>query len=122
MLFRKKPFVVEAVQLRWDNWSEMCGFAGVGRLSDGQPEGCYIASDGQPLPEGQTSEEIGMVIPKSVGGVLVVRQNDWVIRSPDGQLCRLKPDVFEAIYDEIAPVPSGCTPESFSVQRPKVEA
>jgi hypothetical protein len=25
-LFRKKPVVVEAVQLRWDTWSEMCAF------------------------------------------------------------------------------------------------
>ena len=24
MKFRKKPVVIDAVQLRWDNWSEMC--------------------------------------------------------------------------------------------------
>ena len=26
--YRKKPVIIEAVQLRWDNWSEMCDFIG----------------------------------------------------------------------------------------------
>ena len=36
--YRKKPVVIEAVQLRWDTWSEMCDFIGVGKLVDGKPE------------------------------------------------------------------------------------
>lgn len=27
MRFRKRPVVIEAVQLRWDTWGEMCAFA-----------------------------------------------------------------------------------------------
>ena len=33
--FRKKPVVIEAVQLEWNNWDEMCTHADVGRLEDG---------------------------------------------------------------------------------------
>lgn len=39
MKFRKKPVIIDALQLRWDNWSEMCDFAGVGSLQDGKPQG-----------------------------------------------------------------------------------
>ena len=63
MKFRKKPVIIEAVQLRWDTWSEMREFAGVGKLSDGKPEGCFIGSDGNPVlesHEGYLSEEIGL--------------------------------------------------------------
>ena len=37
--YRKKPIIIEVMQLRWDNWSEMCDFAGVGKLEDGKPSG-----------------------------------------------------------------------------------
>ena len=39
MKYRKKPVVIEAIQLRWDTWSEMCDHAKVGKLTDGKPEG-----------------------------------------------------------------------------------
>ena len=39
MRFRKRPVVIEAVELTWANWSEGCEFAGVGNLTDGKPEG-----------------------------------------------------------------------------------
>jgi hypothetical protein len=96
--YRKKPVVIEAMQLRWDNWNEMCDFAGVGKLSDGKPSGCYVGSDGQALPEGQTSEEIGILIP-TLEGLHLGRQNDWVIKGIKGEFYPCKPDIFEATYE-----------------------
>jgi hypothetical protein len=44
--FRKRPVEIEAVQLTWPNWNELCDFAGVGRLEDGEPQGGYLNDDG----------------------------------------------------------------------------
>lgn len=98
MRYRKKPVVIEAVQLRWDTWNEMCLFANVGKLSDGKPEGCYIGADGQALPEGQTSEEIGLLIP-TLEGLHLGRQNDFIIRGVKNELYPCKPDIFEQTYE-----------------------
>ncbi len=98
--YRKKPVVIEAVQLRWDNWSEMCDHAKVGRLADGKPEGCFVGSDGTALPDGQASEEIGLLIP-TLEGVMLGRQGDWIIRGIRGELYPCKPDIFEATYEPV---------------------
>ena len=45
--FMNKPVIVDAVQLRWDNWSEMCEHAGVGEFSAGKPEGYYVDAEGR---------------------------------------------------------------------------
>ena len=50
--FRKRPVVVEAVQLRWDTWTKMCEFTGVGKLTDGKPEGCYVDVEGRVTDNG----------------------------------------------------------------------
>ena len=97
MKYRKKPVVVEAVQLRWDNWDEMCNFAGVGKLIDNKPTGCYVGSDGNALPINQASDEIGLLIP-TLEGLMLARQNDYVIKGIKGELYPCKPDIFYATY------------------------
>ena len=86
--FRKKPVVIEAVQLRWDTWNEMCEHAGVGKLTDGKPEGQM---------EG---EKIGLAIP-TLEGLMMANENDWIIKGVKGELYPCKPDIFEATYDPI---------------------
>ncbi len=98
--FRKKPVVIEAVQLRWDNWSEMCDHAEVGKLTDGKAEGCNIGSDGHPLPNGGTSEELGLLIP-TLEGLMVARQNDFVIRGVKGELYSVKDEIFQMTYEAL---------------------
>ena len=100
MKYRKKPVVIEAVQLRWDNWEVVCDFADVGALSDGKPTGCFVGSDGLALPAGQHSEEIGLLIP-TLEGLHLARQNDWIIRGIKGELYPCKPDIFEATYEAV---------------------
>ena len=86
--FRKKPIVIEAVQLRWDTWSEMCDHAGVGKLEDRKPEGKM------------DSLAIGLDIPTKEG-LMHASENDWIIKGVQGELYPCKPDIFEATYERV---------------------
>lgn len=102
--FRKKPVEIEAVQLRWDTWSEMCDHADVGKLADGKPQGCYIDEAGNPTDDypGDRSDGsgafIGLWIP-TLEGLMIGKQDDWIIRGVQGELYACKPDIFEATYE-----------------------
>ena len=88
MKFKKKPVVIEALQLRWDNWSEMCDFAGVGSLTDGKPERTLHQNS------------IGLSIP-TLEGVMVASEGDWIIKGVKGELYPGKPDIFEMTYEPV---------------------
>jgi len=88
MKFRKKPVVIEAVQLTWDTWHEMCEFAGVGHLEDGKPSGR------------QDGERIGLDIP-TLEGLMHAEENDWIIKGIKGEFYPCKPDIFEATYEKV---------------------
>lgn len=90
MKFRKKPIVVEAVQLRWDNWGEMCDFANVGRLENSQPEGS-MDDDGVTMQ---------LMIP-TLEGLMVAVEGDWIVKGIQGELYSVKPDIFEATYGPV---------------------
>lgn len=94
--FRKKPVVIEAVQLTWATWAEMCEHAGVGKLSDGKPEGCYVDEKGAITED--ASKRMGLAIP-TLEGVMVASEGDWVIRGVKGELYPCKPDIFAATYE-----------------------
>src|ERR1700722_3775369 len=94
--FREKSVVVEAVQRRWDNWSEMCHHANVGKFAEGKPEGCYVDANGR-APE-DANGQLGLRIPSPEGTMLAI-QNDWIIRNKEGELYPMEPDVFAATYE-----------------------
>lgn len=89
MRFRKRPVVIEAVQLRWDTWSEMCDHAGVGRLDEGKPEGVTLEGG-----------RIGLHIP-TLEGLILGEEGDWIIRGVRGELYPCKPDSFEQTYEQV---------------------
>lgn len=97
-LYRKKPVVIEAVQLTWQNWGEMCEFVGVGYLTDGKPQGCYVDKNGEGTES--PSETIGLWIP-TLEGLMLGVQNDWIIKGVQGEFYPCKPDIFEATYEEV---------------------
>jgi hypothetical protein len=97
--FRKRPVVIEAVQLRWDNWNEMCEFANVGHLEAGQPQGCYVQEDGTGSIDSVT-DTIGLHIP-TLEGLMLGIENDWIIRGVQGELYPCKPDIFEQTYEAV---------------------
>ena len=98
--YRKKPIIIEALQLDWSTWQEMCDFAGVGNLEDGKPEGCYVGTDGKALPPNRVSEVMGLSIP-TLEGVMVAKEKDYIIRGIKGELYPCKPDIFEETYEAI---------------------
>ena len=102
--FRKKPVVIEAVQLRWDNWGEMCEHAGVGSLEDGKPMGCFIHRDEEGNPTGHEAgdgrQEIGLWIP-TLEGLMLGCEGDWIIRGVKGEFYPCKPDIFAETYEPV---------------------
>ena len=86
--YRKKPIVIEAIQLTWGNWNEICEFVGVGKLSDGKPEG---RSHG---------DSLGLDIP-TLEGLMHADQGDWIIKGIKGEFYPCKNDIFEATYEEV---------------------
>lgn len=100
--YRKKPVVIEAIQLRWDTWQEMCEFAGVGKMADGKPEGCYVNEEGEGTPDFPgDGARIGLWIP-TLEGVMLAAQDDWVIKGVKGEIYPCKPDIFEATYEAVS--------------------
>ena len=85
--FRKKPIVIEALQLRWDNWSKMRDF-----VSAGEP--------GKPKGINQVGDSIEMLIP-TLEGPHLARENDWIIKGVKGELYPCKPDIFKEIYEPL---------------------
>ena len=93
MKFRKKPVVIEAVQLLWSTWSEVCEFVTVPGFV-----GCYIDADGKQLPYNTSSERMGAVIP-TLEGEMLAHEGDWIIKGIKGEFYPCKPDIFEATYE-----------------------
>lgn len=101
--YRKKPVQIEAVQLCWKNWSEVCDFVG-------GPEG--VINDKNPawnINEDEVSDTCGESEPfiafKAMtmhGDEAVFRHGDWII--PDakpGTFYPCKPEIFEATYEKV---------------------
>lgn len=95
--YRKKPVEVEAVQLCWETWEEVCDFLGgvVGEHNPARFVGADRVSD--------TCGEVGpqyieLTVP-TLEGDRVVRHGDWIIKGDGGELCSCKPDVFAATYE-----------------------
>jgi hypothetical protein len=98
--YRKKPVEIEAVQLRWDTWDEMCSFAGVGPEED-KPEGCYIDAEGYTHDAPPSNDALlGLRIP-TLEGTMLATEGDWVIKGIQGELYPCKPEIFEATYEQV---------------------
>jgi hypothetical protein len=100
MKFRKKPVVIDAVKLGWDTWSEMCDFVGVGKLSDGKPEGCYLGENGQPRKGHETTNRMGLLIP-TLEGLMIGSEGDWIIKGVNGEFYPVKNDIFLKTYEKV---------------------
>lgn len=112
--FRKKPVEIQALQLGWDTWNEMCDFIGVGHIEDGKPEGGWIHPDlleregpekafkiGDPWPDVFPEDQlVGIVIPTLEGRMIAV-QEDWIIKGVEGEIYPCKPSVFMATYEPV---------------------
>lgn len=95
--YRKKPVVIEAVQLTWANWSKVCEFLG-GIISPENPA--------RTVPDfSDTTGELGpsyieLTIP-TLEGNHIVKHGDFIIKGVKGEFYPCKPDIFKATYEEV---------------------
>jgi hypothetical protein len=97
--YRKKPIEVDAVQLNWKNWSDVCEFVG-DVISTDNPAWLITAHEASHTCGETGPEFIAMKVTTTHGETAVVRHGDWIIpdKSP-GTFYPCKPDVFEATYE-----------------------
>ena len=91
-LFVKKPIVIEAVQLTWENWSAICEFVPKPWFI----EGCYLDADGHETND--VNGRIGLKM-RTPDGQVIAAEGDWIIRGIQGEFYPCKPDIFEATYE-----------------------
>lgn len=95
MKYRKKPVIIDAMQLTWANWNEICLFVTKPYFG----EGVYLDDKTfERLPEGKTSNTIGLII-KTLEGEHLARQGDFIIKGVNGEFYPCKPDIFEKTYE-----------------------
>jgi hypothetical protein len=85
MKFRKKPIVIDAIQLTWDNWNKVCEFVSEEYFGGGfNPD--------------NDIDKVGLKI-KTLEGTMDAVQNDWIIKGVNGEFYPCKPDIFEKTYE-----------------------
>lgn len=97
MKYRKKPIIIEAVQLKWSTWSEVCELIGENSFNNGA-KGVYIKEDGTHTHDPISDARIGLLIP-TLEGVMLAIEGDYIIKGIKGEFYPCKPDIFEATYE-----------------------
>lgn len=99
-LYRARPLTIEAVQLRWSTWNEVC------ELLHGSPES-FPADE---IPAELASDTCGEVGPTYIalqvrtihGELATVRHGDYIVpESAPGRFYPVKPAVFDAKYEAL---------------------
>jgi hypothetical protein len=97
--FRKRPVVIEAVQLRWRNWGDVCSLLGdiISAANPGRE--VWEAKDVSDTC-GETGPFIALTIP-TLEGDHTALHGDWIIRGVKGEFYPCKPDIFAATYEPV---------------------
>lgn len=100
--FRKKPVVIEAVQLRSESWSEVCALLGPALRAENPRGAMAIPRDQASDTCGEVSPFVALNVRTAHGEIAVVRHGDWIIPEKEpGRFYPCKPDVFAATYDPV---------------------
>lgn len=90
--FRKKPVVVEAIQLCWRNWDQVCDLGFI------NPDNAGRLSDECSHPCGERTPFLEVTIP-TLEGNMIAMHGDWIVRGIRGELYPVKPDIFIETYE-----------------------
>jgi len=80
MKFKKKPIVIEAMQLTSESVEACCHFLGHAHIVGSSPKHIEI---------------------RTLEGPLSAILGDWIIRGIQGEFYPCKPDIFAATYDPV---------------------
>lgn len=95
-LYRKLPVIIEAVQLTWETWDEVCDF--VGPFPEGM-RGVYLDENDNPVDEFPgVGARLGLLIP-TLEGIMLAKQEDYIIRGVEGEFYPCKPGIFVKTYE-----------------------
>lgn len=93
--YRKKPVVIEAVQLRWSTWGDDLLTGIISADNPGRMVSTYSDTCGELGPE-----YIEITIP-TLEGPMIARHGDWIIKGVKGEIYPCKPDIFAATYEPV---------------------
>lgn len=99
--WRKKPVQIEAVQLLWQNWNDVCDLADVGTLEDGKPTGGYAIPGSFEFANTQhqpTADHVLALAIPTLEGVMIATEGDWIIRGVEGEIYPCRDSIFQATY------------------------
>lgn len=94
--YRRKPTRVEAVQLTWKTWSQVCDFLG-DIISPAYPAR-NVDTFGDTC--GESAPYIELTIPTEVGPE-IARHGDWIVRDPDGLFYVVPRRAFAYSYQKV---------------------
>lgn len=95
--YRKKPVVIEAIQLLHETWGDTLKFLGKHAL----PGAVYFDEKTfELLPAPHVSNIIGVRI-QTLEGVMLGRQGDYIIKGVRGEFYPCKQDIFEQTYEQV---------------------
>lgn len=93
-MYRKKPVIIESVQLSADNFDDVCNFIGSTPEQEINPN--YGVDE-----NGNTNEHYIGVYIDTLEGKMFARNGDYIIKGIQGEFYPCKPDIFEKTYDLI---------------------
>ena len=91
--YRKKPVVIEDIQLKVDNFDEVCDFMGETPVPNHNPD---FGID----EHGNTNEPYLGVYIETLEGKMLASYGDYIIKGVNGEFYPCKPDIFEKTYDK----------------------
>lgn len=86
--YRKKPVVIEAIQLTWENVK-----------FNNLPEWLFNSDRPVKIIYTEKIENSQYAIVQTLEGEMRANANDWIIKGVNGELYPCKPDIFEKTYE-----------------------
>jgi len=93
MKYRKKPVVIEAVQLIDSNFEEVEKFVGY--------KDEHMRSYKNEVDFMKKEDPTGLSI-KTLEGIMIAKVGDFVIKGVNGEFYPCKPDIFEKTYEVVS--------------------
>ena len=96
--YRKKPVVIEAVQLTWATWSEVCDFVNNTNIRGVflHPTDNSVFSDKCEWGNARIAAFI-----YTLEGEMFAVEGDYIIKGVAGEFYPCKPDIFEQTYEAV---------------------
>lgn len=100
--YRKKPDIVDAIQLRWETWDEVVQFVGMKGISPLNFAYHILAEEATDTCGEDGPDYLAFIVMNAEGESNTVRHGDWVIndRKP-GTFFKLSPDEFAVKYESM---------------------